>query len=332
MIMAVIVLGGCAKQEKTGTGQIFLYGEAHAEEKILERELQIWQEYYQDGMRDLFIEYPHYTAQFLNMWMKAEDDKILDELYEDWNGSLGHFEVVRAFYKAIKENCPETVFHGTDVGHTYDTTGKRYLEYLEDNGLKDSGEYTLAEEIIEQGKHYHENRNVLLREYKMVENFVREYEKLDGSSVMGIYGADHVRFDMAGNMACQLRDKYGEEKIKSEDLSIIAKQIEPIKTEEICLGGKEYTATYYYKEDISAIFPEYKAREFWRVEDAYEDFCDNEVTGDNLPCNDYPMEVKEKQVFMIDYIREDGTLERKYYRSDGNMFMGQLTTEEFEVN
>ena len=46
-------------------GQIYLYGESHGVERILNKELERWQGYYNDdGMRHLFVEYPYYTAEF----------------------------------------------------------------------------------------------------------------------------------------------------------------------------------------------------------------------------------------------------------------------------
>lgn len=56
-----------------------------------------------------FVELPYYTAQYLNLWMQAEDDTILLEVYEDWNGSLSYNELVLDFYRSIKADCPETI-------------------------------------------------------------------------------------------------------------------------------------------------------------------------------------------------------------------------------
>ena len=55
-------------------------------------------------MRHLFVEIPYYSAQYLNIWMKAEDDKILMELYEDIDGTLTHVLEVLEFYKSIKKS------------------------------------------------------------------------------------------------------------------------------------------------------------------------------------------------------------------------------------
>lgn len=48
-----------------------------------------------------------------------------------------------------------------------------------------------------------------------------------------------------------------------------------------------------------------------------------------LPCNDYPMPIEAGQVFVLGYTRKDGTSERKYYRSDGEVWNGMDCTTEF---
>ena len=67
--------------------------------------------------------------------------------YYDTDGTLTHVPEVLEFYKSIKKNCPETIFHGTDVGHQYETTGERYLNNLERIGAVDSKEYNLLKKI-----------------------------------------------------------------------------------------------------------------------------------------------------------------------------------------
>ena len=64
-------------------------------------------------MRHLFVELSHYTAQWLNLWMDAEDDEILEQLHQDWESTLSSGAETLDFYRTIKEQCPETVFHGT---------------------------------------------------------------------------------------------------------------------------------------------------------------------------------------------------------------------------
>ena len=70
------------------SGEIYLYGEEHSVTAILEKEFELWSSYYQnDGMRDLFVELPYYTAAYMNLWMKSDNDDILHSLYQDWAGT-----------------------------------------------------------------------------------------------------------------------------------------------------------------------------------------------------------------------------------------------------
>ncbi|MDD3368847.1 MAG: hypothetical protein PHP50_08200 [Lachnospiraceae bacterium] len=58
--------------------QILLYGEQHGSAAIYQEELALWEKYYaEQGMRDLFIEMPYYTTEYLNLWMQASDDTIM---------------------------------------------------------------------------------------------------------------------------------------------------------------------------------------------------------------------------------------------------------------
>ena len=76
------------------------------------------------------------------------------------------------------------MFHGTDVGHQYDSTGARYRDYLEEQGLTDTEDYRLTLEAIEQGEAFAEQGSDAYRENRMAENFIREFETLGGESVM----------------------------------------------------------------------------------------------------------------------------------------------------
>ena len=133
---------------QASVGQIFLYGEEHAVGRILEREFELWSSYYQEGIRDLFVELPYYTAEYMNIWMQADNDEILDALYQDWAGTAIYSEEVLDFYKRIKRECPETVFHGTDVGHQYNTIGERFLKYLKENGQEGSKVYQDRKSVV----------------------------------------------------------------------------------------------------------------------------------------------------------------------------------------
>lgn len=209
------------------SGTIYLYGEAHGVAEILDKEFELWSQYYHnEGMRHLFVELSYFTAEYLNVWMQSDNDDILDEIYEDWQGTLIYNPDTKNFYKQIKSKCPETIFHGTDVGHQYDSTGSRFLAYLEANGLTKTEKYALTKEAIEQGrlyyKKYYEGE---YRENKMTENFIREFDILGNESIMGIYGSAHTGLDGIAYgtqslpcMANQLRARYGD-KIFSVDLA-----------------------------------------------------------------------------------------------------------------
>ena len=154
VVLALLMLAGCAGKpvqespvatdEGIPAGQIYLYGEIHGIAAIEEYEAERWKECYERGMRHLFVELSHYTAQWLNLWMDAEDDEILEQLHQDWESTLSSGAETLDFYRTIKEQCPETVFHGTDVGHQYDSTGARYQDYLEERGLADTEDYRLT--------------------------------------------------------------------------------------------------------------------------------------------------------------------------------------------
>ncbi len=317
------------------SGQIYLYGEQHGVKKILDKELELWSECYDNkNMRHLFVELPYYTAEFLNIWMQSDTDDILNEVYDDWIGTASYTPSTKEYYKEIKRKCPETIFHGTDVGHQYQTTGKRFLDYLKQNNKESSEQYLLAQEAIEQGKYFYKNTADAYRENKMAENFIREFDKLSGESVMGIYGAAHTEFDaMDYNtqsvpcMANQLKESYNDN-IHSENLSQLVKEIEPTRVDTFVINENNYEASYFGKQDLTG-FKDYSYREFWRLENAYDDFKDKPKTGDELPSDNYPMLIDIGQVFVIDYAKTDGSIARKYYISDGKLCEDMLSTQEF---
>lgn len=328
-------------KEAQGSGQIFLYGEIHGDEDILQQELELWGKYYRDeGMRHLFIEFPCYTAEYLNQWMKAEDDEILGQLYRDWEGTEAHEQTVWDFYKTIKEEYPETIFHGTDVGHSYVRTGSRYLAQLREEGKIKSEKYAWAQKVVHQGVKYYTAHDDAYRENMMAENFIREYDKLQGEDVVGFYGSAHTNvkgMDVGtGTVPCmanQLKAYYGDN-LHAEALFPevqFPQEKEPLAVETITVGEKEYEAEYFGKEDLSDFTDEYSYREFWRLKNAYEDFQSCPMTGDKLPFDNYPMKIEKGEVFVIDYIRKSGRVERRYYRNDGEAWSGYPTTEEFKI-
>lgn len=336
-LLLAAVLAAALFAAANRTKQIYLYGEVHSAEIMLEKEFQLWDSYYHKaGMRDLFIEMPYYTAEFLNLWMQSDNDDILNQLFKDLEGTAAYFEATEKFYRKIKESCPETVFHGTDVGHQYASTGKRFLEYLQSEGLEGSESYALAQQAIEQGRYYYEYSDDLYRENTMTENFIREFDSLGGASVMGIYGSAHTGLEALDHtnsipcMANQLKEHYGAI-VHAENLRSLVLDMPPVKTGKISVNHKEYDAISFGKINTSSFSSEYLYREFWRLEHAYDDFKHSPCTGDVLPYSNYPMAVEEGQVFVIEYTKADHSTVRKYYRSDGNTWENALITQEFAI-
>ncbi len=321
------------------SGLIFLYGEEHSSILDLDKEFAQWEKYYQkDKMRHLFVELPYYTAEFLNIWMKSPDNEILNALYNDWYGTAIHTEQVKQFYQKIKRQCPETVFHGTDVGHDYATTGARYLTYLRNNGLQESETYLLAEENVEQGKLYYTQMDEQYRADTMVQNFVREFDALGGANVMGIYGTVHFNTDVVNaqgnlspNMIKQIKQHYGQA-VHTENLSMLSHDPEVIGVDTIRVAGKDYEASYFGKVDLSTSSAEFKYREFWRLENAYEDFQDAVSTGNTFPYASFPMQVKKGEIIVVDYVKSDDSKIRQYYRASVSDWYGAPAAEEIVVS
>lgn len=196
------------------TATIHLYGETHGLKEYYDIEFETWKSYYDnEGMRVLFVELPYYTAEFLNIWMKEENDDIINQFYEDIEGTASHTMDYINFFKRIKEECPETVFYGTDVGHQYNITGARYLSYLEEHDMADSEQYQLTLENIEQGKEWSQRQDPVdwgWREEKMISNFIHAYERAGSGEIMGIYGTLHINLEDTSIMAGALKEHYGD--------------------------------------------------------------------------------------------------------------------------
>jgi len=331
-----------ASPEKS-TGQIFLYGEWHGIESIMNKQLELWYEYYHYmGMRHLFIEVPYFSAEFLNIWMQSDGDDILYDLFNDLEGTLAHVPYTLAFYRTIKSEFPETIFHGTDIGHQFGTTGERFMKHLIENNMQGTEQYLLAQKAIEQGRYFYiySNLDIEYRVAKKTENFIREFDKLADQNVMGIFGANHTAFGiMYGRsfptLAEQLRERYGDA-VHSKDLSWMAPQIElireyivePMRVDIKTISGIDYEASYFGEQDLTG-FRDFVSRRFWRLENAYYDFRDKTTTGDWLPFDNYPMLIEIGQVFVIDYTMTDGSVSRVFFRSDGNYWHGLPATDEF---
>lgn len=112
----------------------------------------------------------------------------------------------------------------------------------------------------------------------------------------------------------------------------------PIRTESMTIDGKNYTATYFGQRDISLWdepwYEKYSYQDFWRIENAYEDFKDYKRFGGNYPGIMYPMPVEAGQVYVIDYTLKSGGTERRLMRCDGDIYEpeGRPNTHAFVVD
>lgn len=323
--------------EASPTGQIYLCGETHASEDHIQRELSLWNDLYQQGVRHLFVELPSYAASYLNLWMKADDDSILDRLYQDWSGTAMDSPVTRTFYQTIKEQYPETVFHGFDVGHQYNTTGNRYRLRLILSGQLGSADWAQTQDTIRQGKTYYQTQDNTFRENQMAANLISAFEALpDGTSIMVITGSDHSNLygmDVIGTVPClanQLRQAYGSA-LTAWNYSAALDYSRAGQTASIRINGQLYSAVCLADQDLSALLPGYRSRTFWLVSDAYEAVKNLPLTGDVLPYSNYPCSVQPGQVFVLDYALSDGSALRLFYRADGTSYQGAPTTVGFDA-
>jgi len=327
LLIAALLLCACSAPEKPpSTGSVYLYGEAHGQQELLDQELELWREHYAQGLRRLFIELPYYEAQILNQWMESGDNGLLEHLFLALEGTAAGTPCVKEFYRQIKDQCPETVFFGFDVGHQYDTLGAEYLTALEAQGLEESEDYRLAAEAVRQGEAFYASRDGAYREERMYENFVHAFDALDGESVAGICGSAHIA---AGDTLLQkLQARYGDQ-VGAKDLLLLQ---EPLETRELEVNGTAYSASYFGRYDLSALLPTYRYREFWRLEGAYEDLSSWTVTGNVLPYSNYPVNPEVGEVYAIHYVLEDGTERWEYHLCNGRLWNGQAATEEVVPN
>jgi hypothetical protein len=304
----------------------------------MDKQLEIWGDYYNNhNMRHLFIESPYFTAQFLNMWMQADDDTILNQLYSVWEGTLKHTPHTLAFYQTIKRDYPETIFHGTDVGHQSDTTGQRFLHHLIDNDLKDTEQYTLTRENIAQFERYQRSRSHAIRAHYKPLNFIREFDALIDQDVMAIHGWSHVDLtdNFAGlgvpSMATILKEHYGDA-LQTFNMRHYYFIIEPYRSDTITIDGTEFKVSYFGNDGVrfvNGLGQQIVGREFWRLEDAYEHFKDSHLTGIVLPFDNYPMPIEVGQVFVMDIHFADNTVERQFFRASGHYWNNRPSTQEF---
>ncbi len=328
-----------SSSEKNESANIYIYGEAHGNRIILEKEIELWKKYYhEDGMRHLFTEYSYFEAEYINLWMAEEDDDLLENLHFEVHNSEQYMDN-KEFISIIKKECPETIFHGIDIGHFYGSIGVKYRNYLIDNNLEDSEKYLLNEEAIKQGKQFKANGSNQYREEQLVENFTREFDKLENQSVMGIFGSLHSNLDdikrkgkTFESMGKKLSIIY-EERFYTEDLSLeILKSLldSPVSTEELQVLDMKYQASYYGKLDLT-FNKNIKYIEYWKLNDAFKDFIDYKKTGNIISYNEFPMQLEINQIYLMKLTLENNTTMILYARTDEEEVDGLLVAEQIEL-
>ncbi|MCL1997622.1 MAG: hypothetical protein FWG65_02535 [Turicibacter sp.] len=326
-------------QTAANVGTAYLFGEIHGNELYLNVQLSLWRDFYNEGMRHMFVELPFFGAEWLNLWMQADDDDILDNFFASFRGTALDNPYSRNFLLAIKEEFPETIFHGTDIGHGYSTLGVAFLEYLRENGLAGSEQYELTLENIEQGRKFYGELNMSheFRVESMLQNFIRAFEELGESIMSGFYGGAHVMFGYyhpnwggGPTLATRLREIYGDN-IVAVLINDILEGIIEFPTKIMTINGREYVATFLGSSDMRSFSTVFVYRQFWRIEGAYEDFAENPLNGNVLPFDNFPVPVEVGQVFAILYTRVDGTTEWHHMRSSGRIWQGRPITEQFLI-
>lgn len=344
VLFITFAIGFAAYQSNSVQGNIYLYGEAHAEPELVEREYDLWYKYYHEkGMRHLFTENPYYVAEFLNLWMQSDNDELLEQIRKECIGTFGASSTYNEFYKKIKRECPETIFHGTDVGHQYDTTGERYLDYLEEKGQADSEKYKRAQEVMKQGEVLYsssEEEGMAYREKKMAENFIWEYEKLKGESIMGIYGGAHVEMEqvdygtgLMDNMALRLQEKY-QEKLVIEDLTDMPYESDIQPKEVIEINGKQYRASYvgYTNTVIEGKYN--STMSIYILKEGQEDF-ENMPMGEPISARDaLKLDVNYGMIYALEFIGDGEYVGTRLFltdtsaREDGSIMMREILLDD----
>ena len=304
------------------TGKIYLYGEFHGQKKILDEELELWQNYYhQEGMRHLFLEDPYFKAQLLNIWLQEDSDEILEEII----GSNFDLDAVHNFFRAIKETCPDTVFHGVDVsGYKSTHAGYIYRDYLETNNLSDSELYKLNEKAIEDVIHYTKTSDGAFREQRMYENFIREFNQLD-ESVMAIFGNAHVSNDQVTmesqtytSLAKLLSDHIDNRVVRTDLSYALLNDLleEAISYDEMIIGDKTYQVAFYGRNEFtgSDMILSY---DYYRVIDAFDDFKDNHQLDTVIYPYHYPMKLSDQEVYLTVAHLKDKTTMNYYAITNG---------------
>lgn len=105
-----------------------------------------------------------------------------------------------------------------------------------------------------------------------------------------------------------------------------------IRKDRLTVGGKEYEAAYFGERDMSGWSDYAVKREYWRLENVGDDFKDCRKDSEVLPYNNYPpIAIEVGQVFVIDYHKKEGGIDRRVYLADGTVWHGLDSTRRIFV-
>ncbi len=106
-----------------------------------------------------------------------------------------------------------------------------------------------------------------------------------------------------------------------------------IRKDMISINGREYEASYFGESDMSGWSDYASKREYWRLENVGDDFKKCKKDSEVLPYNNYPpIAIEVGQVFVIDYHKKEGGIDRRVYLADGTVWQGLDSTRRIFVN
>lgn len=105
-----------------------------------------------------------------------------------------------------------------------------------------------------------------------------------------------------------------------------------VHKEVISINGKRYEASYFGESDMSGWSDYASKREYWRLENVGDDFKDCKKDSEVLPYNNYPpIAIELGQIFVIDYHKKEGGIDRRVYLADGTIWQGLDSTRRILV-
>ncbi len=147
-------------------------------------------------------------------------------------------------------------------------------------------------------------------------SFSRAFQKFHGVSP-GCVSKDRAVLKQFPRLIYQIRVKEVQSMIRKDVLRV---------------NGKEYEAAYFGESDMSGWSDYASKREYWRLENVGDDFKDCRKDSEVLPYSNYPpIAIEVGQVFVIDYHKKEGGIDRRVYLADGTVWQGLDSTRRIFV-